>query len=132
MPGKLNPRECVNGFTQIQSFAGKIAGYLPMEKPMKKLFLFLLLMAVGLVGCIPQPQATPTATATSEPRPVPTVVLSVPTESTFLPDSGCTVITKQPTPGPTAESIYPPVTDADHSKGPEDARVTIIEYSDFQ
>lgn len=50
---------------------------------MKKLFLFLLLMAVGLVGCIPQPQATPTVTATSEPRPVPTVVLSVPTNPPF-------------------------------------------------
>ena len=100
---------------------------------MKKLFLiFMLFLAVGLVGCLPQEQAVPTSTATNEPRPAPTVVLSVPTESTFLPDSGCTVITKKPTPGPTAESIYPSVNKTDWVKGPDDARVTIIEYSDFQ
>jgi protein-disulfide isomerase len=131
--GKLNPREYVTAFTQIQSFAGKIAGYLSTEKPMKKLFLFFsLLMAIGLVGCLPQEQATPASTATSESRPAPTVVLSVPTESAFLPDSGCTVITKKPTPGPTAESIFPPVSKTDWVKGPDNAKVTIIEYSDFQ
>jgi hypothetical protein len=104
-----------------------------MEKQMKKsILLFLMLLAVSLTGCLPKAQATPTTTATAEARPVPTVVLTVPTQSAFLPDPGCTVITKKPTPGPTAESIYPPITDADHVKGPEDAKVTIIEYSDFQ
>jgi protein-disulfide isomerase len=104
-----------------------------MERLMKKLFLlFLMVLAVGLAGCIPQVQATPTSTATTEARPAPTVVLTVPSESAFLPDSGCTVITKQPTPGPTAESIFPPVSDKDHVKGPANAKVTIIEYSDFQ
>ena len=102
---------------------------------MKKSFLLLLiLLAVGLTGCLPQVQATPTftATATTEAQPAPTVVLTVPTQSAFLPDSGCTVITKKPTPGPTAESIFPPVSDTDHVKGPAYAKVTIIEYSDFQ
>jgi protein-disulfide isomerase len=123
----------VTAFTQIQSFAGKIAGYLSTENLMKKLYLFfMLLVAVGMVGCLPQEQATPASTATTEPRPTPTAVLSVPTESAFLPDSGCTVITKKPTPGPTAESIFPPVSKTDWVKGPEDAKVTIIEYSDFQ
>jgi hypothetical protein len=112
-----------------------------MEKQMKKSFLLLLmLMAVGLAGCLPNEQATPTstsiststATATTEAQPSPIVVLTVPTESAFLPNSGCTVISRQPTPDPTAESIYPPVTEADHVKGPDDAKVTIIEYSDFQ
>jgi hypothetical protein len=89
---------------------------------------------VSLTGCIPQEKATPTSTFTAptEARPAPTVILTVPTQSVFLPDPGCTVITQKPTPGPTAESIYPPVTDADHVKGPKDAKVTIIEYSDFQ
>jgi hypothetical protein len=100
---------------------------------MKKTFLlFLMLLAAALVGCLPQVQATPTSTATTEARPAPTVVLTVPTQGAFLPDSGCTVITKKPTPGPTAESIFPPVSDTDHVKGPADAKVTIIEYSDFQ
>jgi hypothetical protein len=106
-----------------------------MEKQMKKLFiLFLILMAIALAGCLPQVQATPTQipTDTTAVRPAPTVVLTVPTESAFLPDSGCTVITKKPTPGPTAESIFPAVTEKDWVKGPATARVTIIEYSDFQ
>lgn len=98
----------------------------------KSILLFLMLLTVSLTGCLPKAQATPTSTATAEVQPAPTGVLTVPTQSAFLPDPGCTVITKKPTPGPTAESIYPPITDADHVKGPEDAKVTIIEYSDFQ
>jgi hypothetical protein len=108
-----------------------------MEKQMKKSFLlFLMLLAVGMAGCLPQGTATPTPTSTSTPttvaRPAPTVILTVPAESALLPDSGCTVITQKPTPGPTAESIFPPVSDTEHVKGPADAKVTIIEYSDFQ
>src|SRR4030043_622630 len=106
-----------------------------MEIQMKKSFLLLLILwAVGLTASLPQGQATPTftATATTEARPAPTVVLTVPTQSAFLPDSGCTVITKKPTPGPTAESILPPVSETDHVKGPAYAKVTIIEYSDFK
>jgi protein-disulfide isomerase len=98
----------------------------------KLLLLFLMFMAVVVSGCLPQAQATPTSTATTAARPAPTVVLTVPTEAALLPDSGCTVITKKPTPGPTAESIYPPVSETDHVKGPASAKVTIIEYSDFQ
>jgi hypothetical protein len=102
---------------------------------MKKiLMLFLILLSMGLAGCKPQEQtpSIPTSTPTTAARPAPTVVLTVPTQSAFLPDSGCTVITKKPTPGPTAESIYPPVSDTDHVKGPASAKVTMIEYSDFQ
>lgn len=100
----------------------------------RTLVLFLLLLTVSLAGCLPQNQATPTLKPTdaSAVRPAPTVGLSVPTGSAFLPDAGCTVITKKPTPGPTAESIYPPVGEAEHVRGPASARVTIIEYSDFQ
>jgi hypothetical protein len=49
-----------------------------------------------------------------------------------LIDTGCTAVTKQPTQDPAAEPLYPPVTEADHIKGPANARVTLIEYSDFQ
>jgi hypothetical protein len=110
---------------------------------MKKIFmLFLILLAMGLTGCKPKELTASnlTSTATTEARPTltkevgpaPTAILTVPTQSAILPDSGCTVITMKPTPGPTAESIYPPVSDTDHVKGPASAKVTMIEYSDFQ
>jgi hypothetical protein len=98
----------------------------------KYILLFLMLASVVLAGCLPQVQASPTPTATTRARPAPTVVLTVPAQAALSPDSGCTVITKQPTPGPTAESIFPSVTDTDWVKGPANAKVTIIEYSDFQ
>jgi len=45
---------------------------------------------------------------------------------------GCTVTSPRPTPGPTEESVFPPITSADWVNGPPDAAVTFIEYSDFQ
>jgi hypothetical protein len=41
------------------------------------------------------------------------------------------VISPANTPGPTEQSIFPPVTDKDWSTGPKDAAITLIEYSDF-
>jgi protein-disulfide isomerase len=98
----------------------------------KLLLLVLLLTAVVLTGCLPQTQASPSSTSTSIARPAPTTVVKIPAQVAQLPDSGCTVVTQKPTPGPTAESIYPPVTSTDWVKGPDSAKVTIIEYSDFQ
>jgi hypothetical protein len=106
---------------------------------MKKSFLmFLMLIVVVLAGCIPSEQATPTTTsmlittAATQVKSTPTLVLTVPTQSTFLPEPGCTVVSRKPTPGPTEETIYSPISLSDHVKGPESAKVTIIEYSDFQ
>jgi protein-disulfide isomerase len=100
----------------------------------KSILLLLVLVSLLLTSCLPQAQASPTpaATSTTNARPVPTVTLAIPTQAAFLPDSGCTVVTKKPTPGPTPASIYPPVTASDWVKGPASAKVTIIEYSDFQ
>jgi protein-disulfide isomerase len=98
----------------------------------KYILLFLMLASVVLAGCLPQVQATPTLTPTINTRPAPTVVLTVPAQAALSPDSGCTVITQKPTPGPTPVTIYPPVTASDWVKGPASAKVTIIEYSDFQ
>ncbi len=100
---------------------------------MRKVTLILLVLGtLVLAGCLPQVQATPTATPTTKARPTPTVVLTVPSQPVLSPDSGCTVISQKPTPGPTAESIFPPVSDTEWVKGPASAKVTIIEYSDFQ
>ncbi len=98
----------------------------------KSILKVLILTAVVLSGCLPQVQATSTLTATPTTQPAPTVALTVPTQTALVLDSGCTVVTQKPTPGPTPVSIYPPVTDADWVKGPASAKVTIIEYSDFQ
>jgi hypothetical protein len=99
---------------------------------MRKVYLVLpILVTLLLAGCLPQVQTIPTATPTRI-RPAPTVVITVPSEASISPESGCTVITQKPTPGPTAESIFPPVSDMDWVEGPASAKVTIIEYSDFQ
>jgi hypothetical protein len=98
----------------------------------KSIPLLLLFIAVLLAGCLPQTQAaTPTVTAT-RPVPVSTSALIVPTQANFQPDSGCTVVAKKPTPGATPQTIYPAITEQDWTKGPADAKVTILEYSDFQ
>jgi hypothetical protein len=91
-----------------------------------------VLIALVLAGCLPNGLATPSATPTTNATPAPTVVLTVPEEASISPAVGCTVITQKPTPGPTPESIFPPVSDSDWVKGPATARVTILEYADFQ
>jgi cyclophilin family peptidyl-prolyl cis-trans isomerase/protein-disulfide isomerase len=59
------------------------------------------------------------------------VNLTVPTiiEPTPLP---CRSFASAPTPGPDAPSLFPPITEADHKRGPQDAAVTIMVYGDFQ
>ena len=95
----------------------------------KQILSLLLLVSVVLSACA---KSTPTSLPTF-PAPAATTVLEVPQTSALeAPDSGCTVIARQPTPGPTQASLFPPVTKDDHVKGPETAKVTIIEYSDFQ
>jgi hypothetical protein len=45
--------------------------------------------------------------------------------------AGCTVVSAIPTPGPTEQSLFPPVGEKEWTQGPDTAEVTIIEYSDF-
>lgn len=97
-----------------------------MRKP---LIIILLLASVVLSACA---KSTPTSLPTLAGL-APTEVLEVPQASQLeAPDSGCTVVAKQPTPGPTQASLFPLVNENDHVKGPDTAKVTIIEYSDFQ
>jgi hypothetical protein len=46
--------------------------------------------------------------------------------------TACTLVSALPTPSPEELSLFPPVTPDEHSLGPENATVTIVEYSDFQ
>jgi hypothetical protein len=46
--------------------------------------------------------------------------------------TNCTVVSRKPTPGPTEESLFPPVSEDDWVLGAKNAEVTLLEYSDFQ
>ena len=93
----------------------------------KILILIVLLVAMALGGCRSS-QAAPTAT----PSPAPTVVLDIPVADELSTSSGCTVVTVKPTPGPTPESPFFPIMEADWTRGPAEAQLTLIEYGDFQ
>jgi protein-disulfide isomerase len=90
----------------------------------------LLLSAFLLAAC--------RGAATEEPTPVPADTAAPPpvqTQSSPQPAApgamaACTVVSQDE--GPNIEEYFPAVSDADWVKGPADARVTIIEYSDFQ
>jgi hypothetical protein len=112
----------------------------------KKIFTLSLLLIVFLAACqsaatsptaLPGVQDNPDQTSQDEPAtdlpPLPEVSPTPPTgEVEVQGETTCTVVSRQPTPGPTEQSIVPPLSDSDWAHGPEDAKVTIIEYGDFQ
>jgi hypothetical protein len=93
--------------------------------------LLLATLVVGLLsGCTSAslPPTTVQATkAAPTPNSTPTVLAAT---STLAP--GCTVRTSQSRPDPTVESLLSPIGEKDWTQGPQDASVTILEYSDFQ
>lgn len=113
----------------------------------KKILILAALLMVFLAAC-QSAASSPTATLPSNAEPqeeTPTVAAS-PTAETAptatqeessekgetLQEANCTVVSRQPTPGPTQQSLVPAVSDSDWTHGSEDAKVTIIEYGDFQ
>lgn len=95
--------------------------------------------APDITGSTPLP--TPTlASVTASPLPTPSEqegkaqLTTEALENQGLPPvpPGCTVVSKQFSPEPTQPSIFPAVSAADWSVGPETAAVTLIEYGDFQ
>ena len=112
----------------------------------KKIVTLSVLLLVFLVACQStsasptspleeqvQPDQPDEVTPSPELPPLPEVS-PTPTEgqSGDPAEANCTVVSQQPTPGPTEQSLFPPVSDTDWVQGPEDAKVTIIEYGDFQ
>lgn len=108
---------------------------------MKKIVTLLLMLVVFLVAC----QSAPASPTEAEPAqigenapstelpPLPEVSPTPATEQTGNPGgANCTVVSSQPEPGPTEQSIVSAVSEADWVHGPEDAEITIIEYGDFQ
>jgi hypothetical protein len=98
----------------------------------------LLFLAVLLAACrgtpepvveeTPPPAAAETAPPAATPLPVQPPQVSEPAANT----PGCTVVSTSSEPDPMIQELFPPVQPDDWVKGPEAARVTIIEYSDFQ
>ena len=64
--------------------------------------------------------------------PTPSTNFALPTNIIVPTQPACTSITSEPTPGPETASIFPPITDADFKRGPDDALITIMDYSDYQ
>jgi len=93
--------------------------------------IFLALLAILLSACAesipPASTSEAAAPALEEATALPLTSLSTPTRK-----PGCTIQSALPTANPTIESILPPATEKDWRKGPDDAQVTILEYSDFQ
>lgn len=85
-----------------------------------KLLIASFLLLLPFSSCAPTP-----AEKTPEIKPT---VTTIP-KATAPP---CASISADPTPGPEAPSLFPPITEADHTRGPGDAIVTILVYGDLQ
>lgn len=114
---------------------------------MKRLIIPIILLAITLTACQSNtpvateiPSETETIQITEAPTDTPvntevTQETAPATEQAQAGDSpppGCTVISPQPTPGPTERSLFPPASEEDWIVGPDDAAITITEYGDFQ
>jgi hypothetical protein len=112
----------------------------------KRILILLLGLALMLSACqganqpvqntvavVVQETATQVQAApASAVAPTTTVEPSQPVTTQPAAPPGCTVVSPQPTAGPTEQSLFPPVSDSDWVQGLATAYVTITEYGDFQ
>jgi len=103
---------------------------------MRKLWLLigaLAGLALALTACGSRATAVAViATARPSPTPIPVTVKPGPLPLPTSEPATCTVAGRIPTPGPTEESLFPGVSQADWKLGPDGAKVVFIEYGDFQ
>jgi len=115
---------------------------------LRRLIFFWIWIPLILAGCQSNaPAITPTdsqiesASSRRDQTASPPAPTSAKTETTPIAQAevdtteqpaGCTLVSPRPTPGQTERSIFPPVSDLDWVYGPEDAGITLTEYSDFQ
>jgi len=101
-------------------------------RPMKKLLLMIALTALVLAACDSQPASTsvPTRPALTPTPPPPTATPIPPTATATV--SPTAVVSPTPEVTATEASLFAPVTNADWQTGPANARMTLVEYGDYQ
>ena len=52
--------------------------------------------------------------------------------TTSTPEVGCSLVSSEPASSTVSDSQIPPVGNSDYIRGPEDAKITLVEYCDFQ
>ena len=105
-----------------------------------KILILVVLAALLLSACQPAQTSTPSEAteAASAEAPQAADVTAEPPKATLPlaasgePMNGCRVTGSQLQPNPTLEALFPAVSEEDWVIGPSDARVTILEFSDFQ
>jgi cyclophilin family peptidyl-prolyl cis-trans isomerase/protein-disulfide isomerase len=102
-----------------------------MNKRVITIFVLWIGLFTGCQGYSPSSDGAKTTTQ-NLPEATNTLPGSTSSQATDTTPAGCTVISPDPTPGPTEESMFPPVTEKDWSIGPANATVTILEYGDYQ
>ncbi len=100
----------------------------------KQVYIVIVLLIGLLVAC--QGNAISNLGVNSNPETsieaTKTASNNASSQATDIAPPGCTVISPDPTPGPTEESMFAPITEKDWSIGPADATVTILVYGDYQ
>lgn len=87
--------------------------------------------AVFLAACSQAAPPEPTA-AGAVPTPAAPATAAVATRDPNAVEMACTIVSQEPTPGPTEVSMFPPPAEGDWVLGDNpDATMTVIEYSDF-
>ena len=103
----------------------------------KRIYLAALIMALFLTACAQSSQSVkttvppPAPSETQAPTRTQASVTQTAADIVAAPP-GCTVASRKRGADPTQESLLPSPSEDDWVKGPDDAYVTIIEYSDFQ
>lgn len=105
---------------------------------MKRIAILLFLITFFVPAC---QNTTPPAGQKGTPISVTSTPVAATQSATLTPEAknlvndaspGCVAQSPFPTPGPTEQSLFPPVSAKDWAKGPASATVTFTEYSDFQ
>jgi cyclophilin family peptidyl-prolyl cis-trans isomerase/protein-disulfide isomerase len=91
---------------------------------MKKFIKTAIITIFLFTACAPAESPVPPSVVPTEPT------IIIPTPPTAEP--ACKSLDLQPTPGPDAPSLFPPVSADDYVRGPDDASVTLVIYDDFQ